>query len=370
MSFLVVYLQLLPEIFLKTYDFILPAFVLILLFKNKIGFKFIPIYLLYFLTFAVFLLLKDDFRSELGVYINYFLAGLRPLLIFTIIFSFIDLNVDKRHLINLIVFSQFLMLAINVIALNDQVIYRAISLIYNPSTFFETKYTDFDNVASLAAISGRASSIFGAVYTAGLYHGLTLIAMCITFRRNLIFLLLFILNSINGLLSGSSVFFLSIPIGGAIIFYNFFESKFIALYLSIILGSLFLFLFGDIFIQQSFSRYAPGSHVGETLRSLDSIDWVIGTKGFSYYRETDSGLMSKVLFGGVIFFVITISAYIQGFRVLFQKIYHHNQSYVVMVLALSLCLFAELGLTGFSQPRASMLGFLAFYTFSDNKKIN
>jgi hypothetical protein len=361
--FLTIVSTILPEFFFYSNDIIL-LFLFLLSFFLK-GFL-NRVFLIAFFVVLFFCSLKYIIDPNF-LLIKQFFSDLRPFFILQLLsYNVIRIGfwtMSKKS--NYLFFLLILFSIPNLIGYFDPELYRVILKNYWLYVIGGTENSFNTNVAQIASLGGRFSSIFSQPAASGLFFFITTL---VTFRLKILdfklsktyfnttFFLL-ILSISNGIIAGSSFF----EFGFLLFIMIYVLSKFKTLLLPFIfsLTVIFILLFqvysDEILTFFDFVVSGRYSADGNIIPLLIRTEWVNIFFGFFNLNSSDkiggdSSIWAKFLQGGlpyIIFYYLYLFSFI---KILFRQSAFFNSIIITMF-------FSEIGFTAFSQPKASILIF-------------
>jgi hypothetical protein len=373
---LAIFTQFLPELFPYSNDVFLLLYLIILItIDKKINSKTIPPFVLMILYFICKLFLPFFPLSK------QFLSDFRPFLIFSILFHNIP-NIKEMSLntkITIFFIIIFFLSIPNILGMINPSYYITILKPYYKYVIGGFENTDTTNIAQIAALNGRFSSIFGQPATSGVFFFITTVISfrILYFSNNLnkiikvLLLLILVLSIFNGIISISAFyqfgFILTIFIYFALRF-KFLFYTFISILFTILLFFFSIFSFNDIsyfFEYLTSGRYSEDGNILPLMKKIQFQNYFIGFLEIDSSEKSagDSSFWMKFVQGGLVYIIL----YYKYLYLNIKNFLLNISKYKLFYKSIFLTIFAgEIGFTAFSQPKATFLYLLLLFFFIED----
>jgi len=330
--------------------------------------------ILFFLSIKIFFTNSFPLNKQ-------FLSDFRPFLVFGIFYYLNDIFQILSFSHKLYIFFLILILLSipNILGLINQTYYSSILKYYYKYVIGGFENSENTNIAQIASLQGRFSSIFGQPATAGSFFFITTIisARLYYFKFN---------NSLYQKILLFSIFSLSI-FNGYITISAFFQFGFILLliiYLHlkytnlriISFGLTFLFLiyifsnniFNELIILFDYITSARYNEDGNIIPLMKKTEINNLFFGFFYIdpgtkSAGDSSIWMKFVQGGFLYIIFYYIVLIKNIKKMFFIKTRYKYFYIALFLSM---FFGEIGFTVFSQPKSTLLSFMLLKFFDED----
>jgi hypothetical protein len=305
--------------------------------------------------------------------IKQFFSDLRPFFIFQLL-SYNATRIGfwtMRKKLNYLVIILILFSIPNLIGYFDPELYRIILKKYWLYVIGGAENSFNTNIAQIASMGGRFSSIFPQPATSGLFFFITTLVTLrlkfVNFKLSKAFFdttfFLLILSIFNGIIARSSFYDFGFLL--FVMIYVLLKFKKLLLPFTIFFIFLFTWLFqvysDDILTFFDFvvsGRYTADGNIVPLLIRTEWFNLFIGFFNLSSSEKIggDSSIWVKFLQGGLPYIFLYYKYLFKYIKVLFSKSVFFNSILLTMF-------FSEVGFTAFSQPKASILVFFILFMF-------